>query len=286
MAMKRLRHLTLLLLLVVLTGCSSTTFIYNRLDFLIPWYLGDYVDLNREQKARLDALLEPFLDWHRAEELPQYLLVLDDIDARLDGPISGADVGDTLDEVEQAWLRVETRALGWLLDLGADLSDEQIAQFIEELRDKQVEYEEKYLTRTEQEYRQDAEENLRDNLQDMLGRLDKPQRARVVEASEALQRSDAVWLRERAEWIDLMEQLLQRQDGWQDAVRQASRTRDERQSELYRQTYEHNVSVVYEAVADILNNRSTRQDERLRRELNKYREAIETLIAQGKDETG
>lgn len=284
--MKRLRHLTLLLLLVVLTGCSSTTFIYNRLDFLIPWYLGDYVDLNREQKARLDALLEPFLDWHRAEELPQYLLVLDDIDARLDGPISGADVGDTLDEVEQAWLRVETRALGWLLDLGADLSDEQIAQFIEELRDKQVEYEEKYLTRTEQEYRQDAEENLRDNLQDMLGRLDKPQRARVVEASEALQRSDAVWLRERAEWIDLMEQLLQRQDGWQDAVRQASRTRDERQSELYRQTYEHNVSVVYEAVADILNNRSTRQDERLRRELNKYREAIETLIAQGKDETG
>lgn len=286
MAMKRLRHLTLLLLLVVLAGCSSTTFIYNRLDFLIPWYLGDYVDLNREQKARLDALLEPFLDWHRAEELPQYLLVLDDIDARLDGPISGADVGDTLDEVEQAWLRVETRALGWLLDLGADLSDEQIAQFIEELRDKQVEYEEKYLTRTEQEYRQDAEENLRDNLQDMLGRLDKPQRARVVEASEALQRSDAVWLRERAEWIDLMEQLLQRQDGWQDAVRQASRTRDERQSELYRQTYEHNVSVVYEAVADILNSRSTRQDERLRRELNKYREAIETLIAQGKDETG
>lgn len=286
MAMKRLRHLTLLLLLVVLAGCSSTTFIYNRLDFLIPWYLGDYVDLNREQKARLDALLEPFVDWHRAEELPQYLLVLDDIDARLDGPISGADVGDTLDEVEQAWLRVETRALGWLLDLGADLSDEQIAQFIEELRDKQVEYEEKYLTRTEQEYRQDAQENLRDNLQDMLGRLDKPQRARVVEASEALQRSDAVWLRERAEWIDLMEQLLQRQDGWQDAVRQASRTRDERQSELYRQTYEHNVSVVYEAVADILNNRSTRQDERLRRELNKYRGAIETLIAQGKDETG
>lgn len=285
MAMKRLRHLTLLVLLVVLTGCSSTTFVYNRLDFFIPWYLGDYADLNREQKDVLDELLRPFLAWHRTEELPQYLQVLDDIDARLDGSISGADVGDTLDEVEQAWLRVEIRALDWLLALGADLSDEQIAQFIEELRDKQVEYEEKYLTRTEQEYREDAEENLRDNLQDMLGRLDKPQRARVVAASEALQRSDTVWLRERAEWIDLMEQLLQRQNGWQDAVRQASRTRDERQSELYRQTYEHNIGVIYDAVADVLNSRSPRQDERLRRELNKYREAIETLIAQGLDET-
>lgn len=285
MAMKRLRHLTLLMLLVVLTGCSSTTFVYNRLDFFIPWYLGDYVDLNREQKAGLDELLRPFLAWHRTEELPQYLQVLDDIDARLDGSISGVDIGDTLDEVEQAWLRVENRALDWLLALGADLSDEQIAQFIEELRDKQVEYEEKYLTRTEQEYREDAEENLRDNLQDMLGRLDKPQRARVVAASEALQRSDTVWLRERAEWIDLMEQLLQRQNGWQDAVRQASRTRDERQSELYRQTYEYNIGIIYDAVADVLNSRSPRQDERLRRELNKYREAIETLIAQGLDET-
>jgi len=280
-AIRRLRQFTLLLLLVVLTGCSSTTFVYNRLDFFIPWYLGDYVDLNREQKKRLDERLQPFLAWHRAEELPRYLQVLDDIDSRLNGSITGADVGDTLDDVEQAWLRVENRALDWLLDLGADLSDDQIAEFIEELRDKQIEYEEKYLTRKEQEYRDEAEENLRDNLQDMLGRLDKSQRARVVLASEALQRSDAVWLQERAEWIDLIEQLLQRESGWKAAVREASRTREERQSELYLQTYEHNTGVIYDAVADILNSRSTRQDERLRRELNKYREAIETLIAQG-----
>ncbi|MEP6389765.1 MAG: DUF6279 family lipoprotein [Halioglobus sp.] len=284
MAMRKLRHFTLLLLLVFVTGCSSTTFIYNRLDFFIPWYLGDYVDLDREQKAYLDELLQPFLGWHRTDELPQYLQVLDDIDARLNESVSSADVGDTLDEVEQAWLRVESRALDWLLALGADLSDEQIALFIEELRDKQVEYEEKYLTRTEKEYREDAEENLRDNLQDMLGRLDKSQRARVVVASGELRRSDAVWLQERAEWIDLLEQLLTRQSGWQDAVRQASQNREERQSALYRQTYEHNIGVVYAAVADVLNIRSTRQDERLRRELNKYREAIEILIAQGVDE--
>jgi hypothetical protein len=279
-----MRASLVLLLLLVLAGCSSTTFFYNRLDFLIPWYLGDYVELDREQKVALDGLLQPFLAWHRAEELPRYLHILDTIDDRLNGPVTSDDVAQTLAEVEQAWMRLESRGLDWMLALGAELSDEQIAQVIAELRDKQVEYEEKYLTRTEQKYREDAEDNLRDNLQDMLGRLDKSQRARVVMASESLQRSDTVWLQERAQWIDLLEQILQRNDGWQDAVREASRTREERQSERYRQTYEHNTLVIYSAVADVLNERSSRQDERLRRELNNYRESIETLIAQGVDE--
>jgi hypothetical protein len=37
----------LVLTLFLLSGCSSTTFFYNRLDFILPWYLDKYVDLNR-----------------------------------------------------------------------------------------------------------------------------------------------------------------------------------------------------------------------------------------------
>ena len=33
-------------LLCLLGACSSTTFVYNRLDSILPWYLDDYVDLN------------------------------------------------------------------------------------------------------------------------------------------------------------------------------------------------------------------------------------------------
>ena len=50
------------LLLLMLTGCSGTTFVYNRLDFLIPWYVGKYVDLTRLQKQLLDEQLDPFCD--------------------------------------------------------------------------------------------------------------------------------------------------------------------------------------------------------------------------------
>jgi hypothetical protein len=42
----------LVLTLFLLSGCSSTTFFYNRLDFILPWYLDKYVDLNRASSWR------------------------------------------------------------------------------------------------------------------------------------------------------------------------------------------------------------------------------------------
>ena len=65
-----MRKSLLAALLLTLVGCSSTTFVYNRLNLIIPWYVGKYVDLSRDQKKVLDAELQPFLQWHRHEELP------------------------------------------------------------------------------------------------------------------------------------------------------------------------------------------------------------------------
>ena len=54
--MKLARLFLLSLFVLTLTSCSST-FLYNQLDWLIPWYLDDYVDLTRAQKKqRRDSL--------------------------------------------------------------------------------------------------------------------------------------------------------------------------------------------------------------------------------------
>ncbi len=47
--------------LAFLGACSSTTLVYNRMDFLLPWYLDDYAELDNEQEKYLDELLSPFL---------------------------------------------------------------------------------------------------------------------------------------------------------------------------------------------------------------------------------
>ena len=164
--------------LLLLGACSSTSFVYNRLDFIVPWYADDYVDLDAGQREQLDEMLVPFLAWHRQQELPRYIELLDDIQLRLDRPLAPDDVAASYAEVEQAWIRLQGQALAWLLELGDGLTDEQVEEFLEELQDQQLEYEKKYLRRSEETYRQESYDNFKDSLQDNLGRLDKAQRQR------------------------------------------------------------------------------------------------------------
>ena len=274
----RYRKFLLTLLMLSLTGCSSTTFVYNRLDFIIPWYLGKYVDLDRTQKKSLDQLLDPFLAWHRSDELPTYLQVVGEMQQILDGEVSAAQVEAIALQFEQAWLRIEARSLEWMISLGEELSREQMEEFIDKLREKQAEYEEEYLSRSEDEFREETYDNLKDSVQDYLGRLDWGQRSILEEASEQLKRSDAIWLRERALWLDRMENILQREEGWQQALRDALADREQTTSPEYKEVYQHNAQVLYAAIANVLNSRSEQQDRRLRKKLEDLREDIETLM--------
>ena len=268
--------------LLFLGACSSTTFVYNRLDFILPWYLDDYAELNRAQEKYLDELLSPFLAWHRSDELPRYVKVLEDIEASLDQPVTAEVVAAISAEFENAWFRLEGEALDWLLDLGARLSDDQIQGFLAELQEQQQEYEEKYLTRSDEEFHEESYDNLLDSMQDYLGRLNGAQRDLLRDTGNGLLRSDRTWLRERAAWLEKLAMLLEREPGWQQRVRAAIAARDENVSPEYLRIYEHNLRLIHSAVAELLNSRTEKQDRRLRRKLSELREDLESLIAQGK----
>ena len=271
-----------LALLVLLGGCSSTTFVYNRLDFLLPWYLGDYVDLDRQQAALLEESMQPVLYWHRMQELPLYVVLLDDMDVLLDSPLDGADIEELSADVEDAFSRLQSKTLEMLLSLGEELSQSQVDDFLEVLEEEQGEYEEKYLTRDDEKYVAEAYENLLDNAQDYLGRLDRAQRAGLEQAAGQLQRSDAAWLNERRKWLEQLREQLRREPGWQQDIRDTVARREESTSAAYRDTYEHNFLIIQEAVVVLLNSRSAKQDKRLRKKLGNLRDDFETLIAQGK----
>ena len=281
LASRYVPRLALVLILLLLGACSGTTFLYNRLNIIIPWYVDSYVDLDREQKRYLGDLLDPFLDWHRNEELSSYVAILDQVTDDLDAPVTAEGVRAVSREFENAWFRLESRGLEWMLDLGEQLSDEQMDEFIESLSDKQQDYEEKYLERTDEEFRRESYDGLKDSLQDYMGRLDSAQRERLERASQELRRSDSVWLTERRAWIERAENMLQREPGWQDEVRQAIARRDDTVSQEYVDTYTHNLEVIHAAIAEVIDSRSEKQDRRLRRELQDLRADLQTLIAQG-----
>ena len=275
-----LRALVGVCMLVCLGACSSTTLVYNRLDFILPWYLERYVDLDREQGRQLDEQLEPLLAWHRREELPQYLELLDTMIADLDDDLDLALIGQRTDELEIAWYRVRDRGLDELLELGNALRDDQIDEFIESLNKKQRKYERKYLSRDDEEFREDAYDNLREFFEDYLGRLNAEQRQRVKDAVANLQRSDDRWLSERAEWIAVMTLELNRDPGWEDRVRYTIFNWESQLDADTLAVYEQNTQTVQMALVDVVNARTEKQDRRLRRKLQSLREDLVLLIGQ------
>lgn len=277
------RLLALAVLLALLTACSARVFFYNRAHFLVNWYVGDYVDLTREQKQQLDQWLNPFLEWHRRTELPRYLALLDRGEQMLEGGLTLEELRQATAEVERAANRVQTRSLDWMLPLGATLTDEQVDEFLANFQEKHEEWEEKYLERDLEEYREDAYDRLLDNCQDYLGRLSRDQRETLREGVARLRRSDRLWLAEHDRWADQLRTLLQREPGWQQRVREALAERWEMASEGYKQAYEHNLSVIQATLLAVINSRSERQDRRLRKEMGKLRKDLLALSQQGLD---
>lgn len=267
--------------MLLLVACSSTTFVYNRLDFLLSWYVDDYADLNRQQEAYFAARLVPFLDWHRHQELPRYLVILDGIGQRLDQPLTTAGVAAVFEQFEAAWLRIETRGLDLLLDLGVRLSDAQVAAFMDALWKQQRELEKKYLERSDADFYEDSYDELADRARDYLGALTGAQRALLHVSSRRLLRSDRAWIKERADWLTELGELLRRQPLWQQDIRDAVARRREHPPEPTAAIYAANMGVIFEAVAQLLNERTARQDRHLRARLQELRADLQTLSAEG-----
>ena len=273
------RLLAALLLTSLLTGCMSFT--YNRLDWLIPWYVDGYVDLTRAQRQALQAHLAPRLEWHRKEELARYVELLERIEADLGGPIQASDVRRWAEELLAAAQRVERSLMEAALEFGEKVSDEQMQEFVDSLWSRQREYEEEFLGRSDAEYAKDDFENLSDLLKRFLGRLSDEQRAVLREASGQFERFDRAWLEERRSWLETLEPLLlSRPPGWQAEVMAAYRARLDQRTPAYRAAFEHNLNVTAAAYAQVLSSLSDRQRSSARREFNNLKEKLHKLMAQ------
>lgn len=266
-----------LIILIFLTGCSSTTFIYNRIDFLLPWYFAGYVDLSRDQKQYLDELLIPFFSWHRHEELPRYAQIINSVEEILDSEVKVENITLITQDVEESWFRLEDELLLWILPLTKDLSDEQINNFLQVMQTKTIESENKYLKRNDQVYQKDNYNRLRKNLRRFIGTMSKEQLDLVKIASKSMRRVDTEWVQNRKKLVANLGSILQRKEGWEKRFISITH-RDDLVSKNYRDNYAYNIDITNHLIAAILNTRTEKQDKKLRAQLKRYRTDIKTLI--------
>jgi len=276
------KKLLLIFLSCLLTGCSNT-FIYNQLDWIIPWYVADYLDLNRTQKKSFKSGLLPLLDWHRKEELQNYLVFLDLIESDLNKSVTAAAVSRWADELVAAYERLKQRSIPLAFDTGEAMSDLHLKYFMEEMYETQDELEQEYLPRSEAEFREQTYDNFAEAISGFMGRLEKSQLQRLQQATADIVRFDKDWLAQRRTWLQQGEKLLDRKPGWRESALDLLNNREQFESPEYKAANLHNEQVIYAALADVIEARSRKQDKRLRNEISDFRRDINKLIAQGQE---
>lgn len=121
-----LRKLCFIWLFLLMTGCSSKL-AYNNVDWLIYWYLDDYVELDKKQKKAFAQHLDTWLSWHRKQELNAYLVHLKE----LKQDIESNSLNDQrwryhMDYAHSHWHRLRQQLAPGLAELAVQLSDEQV----------------------------------------------------------------------------------------------------------------------------------------------------------------
>jgi len=274
--MKNTLKKTALILVLFLGGCSSITFIYNQFDNLFPWYLESYVDLDRDQKQYLDELLTPFFQWHRVEEMPKYAQIIGSLESAIDNEIDIESITLMTDNVEESWFRLEDQMIVWIIPLARELSDEQIAKFIQVLRTKTTQSEKKLLLRNDQVYQSDSYKSIRKNLRRFMGSLTKDQLDLVKITSKEMKRTDGERIQSRKVFIEKLNLILQKEQGWEERLEKITHS-DELVAENYQSTYDFNTVLIQQLLVAILNSRNDKQDKKLRTQLSRYKSDINSL---------
>jgi hypothetical protein len=197
------RLLRLLVLAVVLLGLSGCTvrLVYTQLDWLAPWYLGNYVSLDEAQRAMLDERLAVRLDWHCSSELPRYADWLRRVEGDLqNGEISAQHLSVHL-EVAEAFLRnLGSRLPHAAAALLITFTDAQIEELFENLEDRLADNRETFVDKPAVLLQQERAARMERRLRRWLGRLNTAQQARVEAWSVGLAPFGEQWIDNRARW--------------------------------------------------------------------------------------
>ena len=201
------------LLVLVLSGCSSTRTAYRFADWGIVWWVDDYVRLTSAQETQLDQDLNAFLQWHCSAELPRYTQWLDQLEADMANETpSLATVRYHQTQLTGFVNNLLGQAVPVTVRLLETFSDEQVNQLATNMAEQHQELEEEMLEGSVQENTDARAERTRERLERWLGELNKPQEALVADWSAERGRQTEIWLAGRRNWQKALVASLEARD--------------------------------------------------------------------------
>jgi hypothetical protein len=207
-----MRALIPMLCLAVLMAACGPRWVYTNLDWLIPWYVDDYVALDTQQDSALAARLKNQLDWHCRTQMPRYADFLRQLrdDLSIPGQPLRADAwGIYFEQLRQYWINLIRQIGPDAAAIVMTATDEQIDELFANLEKTNLEMQDKYVDPALAERRQNRRKRIEKRIEYWTGPLNPAQVSMLTEWSQALEEIADDWLAHRRDFQRGLRRLLE-----------------------------------------------------------------------------
>jgi len=162
--------------LLMLSGCSTLKLVYTQSDELIYWWMDGYVDFQDEQKPIVRSALTDLQKWHRQQQLPEYIALLQEMRTLAAQDITPAQACAIGDKAKNSFIALLRQVEPASTQLAVQLTPEQLKNIRKRYDKTNTDWREDWLEGSEEKLRRHRFKQARNRLEDIYGRLDTPQR--------------------------------------------------------------------------------------------------------------
>ena len=174
--------------------------IYPHLNWLIPFYVDDYISLNREQSSLLEKRLLRVLDWHCRTQLPVYAQLLRELAKDLQDPqqpVSYEKLQFYSDQFITQWRELLKQIGPEMADILATASDQQLAELFQNIENRNNEFKSEYVDISLKELEEKRRKRMAKDLKQWISYLTPEQKQAVSDWSDQIKPLAADGLRNR-----------------------------------------------------------------------------------------
>ena len=264
-----------------LTACMGVKFSYNNLDWFVPWYLDDYLELSSDQEDAFDQHLNVIWDWHRKQELPQYTKLLNEIINDLDKQqLSLERLHYYGDKTGEFYGNIIIKALHEGKPFLKALDDEQLDELYDVIEENDQEFKEYVADNDLKKRKKKQYKSIKKTFKKWIGKLSKKQKARLklwtTETESTLELRLAYVTKARKAFKLAMNDRAQVEKTNQRLISLATEP-ELLQSKQHIEMIERNNQRFRVLIMDILPTLSDKQNRRLRRKILNYAEDFTEL---------
>lgn len=164
------------IVLLVLSGCGVKT-IYNQMDWILAGVVEDYINLTEVQDEDVERRIAGILKWHRKTQLPLYSSGLRQVKFDTEAGLTEENIKSFFEFLNQRWIAFKGKISPEFAGLLMSLSDKQVLQMFENIKEQNEDYIEEHVDITQKERDKAIIERMIDNFERWLGDLSKEQKA-------------------------------------------------------------------------------------------------------------